>query len=1273
MNTRDLEMENNENDYINQRDKNYLFVVGIDKYNKQFAKELENAENDAKDIKKVLEDEYSFKCLNALYNDKATRKNIINALNNIPARIGKTVDYNLVIYFAGHGKVINKRGVLIPVDYDGEHDSYISYDDLLGIIRNLGIRHLLLIFDCCFAGSIFEKYRSDEIPKIEEKNSRWGLVSSMRDERASDGKSGEQNSPFTATILKYLKTPPISNTFTIHDLVSYTISQKLEGQNSEAGVLANCGDDNGCFRLYHKDYKPSSRIFPLSYIDDTNIIKFIIESTTITSHSKRIILEYIKNNNDYEQFFWKELSNPEWFPVLKSESFFDVHKYPKPILQENGELNHPFWFVLIYMKRMAEQRKKPELIQEVANFILEISNYSTENARINEYFIGLFGCFPKEFISLELLDFLPKWCDNSLYFSLNLITEGILPKFFDTTENENAAKIEKILSFILGLQKVKQVPQTFLFASTVVNTEEKEVYKPIYENDFYYIKRLFLNYKDKIANNISDKFIFELAQNVKKLLLEKVEPTYYDNFKINESVFQLAIRISENILFYSLLADKEVVIEEKEITDYENMEAIAIVSEIQSSFKQLSIEDHFSILLTTFIEKMQLGYYWINEDNVFEQQPNGYNSQEMYIWILKEILIHREEKIEILRSFYNSPKFSFKIFKQLLLHIIVQDWQIYSFLFWELIGEEDKYNIFSNYVYEKHLHKLLSANALNFNNEQCALLDHIIDTSREKLKREEEGYQSYWQLKMYSVLRANPYFEAKYENLSKELNKNIEESISPIQQEDNSFALTIRELSQKTNQDIANYVINSAQNITPYELNRVLRELVSLQTQKFLTDFEVFLTLPDTHIITILASLKNAWLEGKDIGWQQIISFIQLYISKKREDNSYREIISILDVYLTDKSERFDNTFLLPIKQILLEVKKYLEIEKVDKSYSIHNILSTSYGNWAFILLNYALKYAKITYQEKSNEVIKWEEDIREAFDNLMAADIPEIHIQIGLCFGNFYYLDKDWLWAKIEMYKDCDNEKIQEYFIRGFFDGGANPWREGYSLLLPLYKKAIINKWYKNQNLATHIVSFFFWNIDKLEDENSLINTYLSHANEDSLGNLISELSANSTISYKVRYVKKEEQENFEMNILQLFKTINKKIFELGLTNSRSVASYFLLLKYFQQFNDDIVEFVCDLLKIENEPYLAGLYEGLFPFIKGDNDTFANAQNIEKILSCVTPSDYIGTKEQANLLQLFQFMYKYKSLNEGFKPKFDALCSKFVKKGYSFLRNLYD
>lgn len=189
--------------------KNYLFVIGIDEYEKH--RHLQNPVFDAKAFIKILTEKYQFSNskdqLITLFNEEATQSSIYSKLEMLAERV--TSDDNLVIYFSGHGeykKRIN-QGFWIP--YDGDPDnsygSYISFENLMSFIKAIESFHTFIVADSCYAGTLFtaRSAKSDVKTRYESIQSRWLLTAGMIEE-VPDGTPGK-HSPFAKSLLTWLK------------------------------------------------------------------------------------------------------------------------------------------------------------------------------------------------------------------------------------------------------------------------------------------------------------------------------------------------------------------------------------------------------------------------------------------------------------------------------------------------------------------------------------------------------------------------------------------------------------------------------------------------------------------------------------------------------------------------------------------------------------------------------------------------------------------------------------------------------------------------------------------------------------------------------------------------------------------------------------------------------------------------------------------------------------------------------------------------------------
>jgi len=113
------------------RGNQWLFVIGINTYLEW--SRLNTAVNDAKTVKDVLLKRYHFDKyhLIELYDEDATRSNILAKLRYLANRVGP--DDSIVIFYSGHGHLdsITKEGSWIPVE-SGRDDisAWISNHDI---------------------------------------------------------------------------------------------------------------------------------------------------------------------------------------------------------------------------------------------------------------------------------------------------------------------------------------------------------------------------------------------------------------------------------------------------------------------------------------------------------------------------------------------------------------------------------------------------------------------------------------------------------------------------------------------------------------------------------------------------------------------------------------------------------------------------------------------------------------------------------------------------------------------------------------------------------------------------------------------------------------------------------------------------------------------------------------------------------------------------------------------------------------------------------------
>ncbi len=234
-------------------------MIGIDNYKGDWPK-LNNAVNDAKTVSDVLRTEYRFDEIVTLYNDEASRDNIIQKLEALASKAEK--DDNVLVYYSGHGE-FNKqynKGYWVPANATSKSTSgYISNPDLQTYLDGIHSRHTLLISDACFSGDIL-RGKTEELPfensdryfkEIYRRASRCALTSGGNEPVMDGGRDG--HSVFTYYLLKSLRNNEsqyLTAGQLFHDL-EIPVANNSE-QTPIFQPIKNIGDEGGQFIFVKK-------------------------------------------------------------------------------------------------------------------------------------------------------------------------------------------------------------------------------------------------------------------------------------------------------------------------------------------------------------------------------------------------------------------------------------------------------------------------------------------------------------------------------------------------------------------------------------------------------------------------------------------------------------------------------------------------------------------------------------------------------------------------------------------------------------------------------------------------------------------------------------------------------------------------------------------------------------------------------------------------------------------------------------------------------------
>jgi len=239
-------------DYVYLYKNKFAYTISVSNYEK--LTKLPNAIKDAEEISNKLK-KLGFEVRNIIDPDYETLNKFIREL---PDKLeGKDRDCALLLYFIGHGfteKLADGRLLGYFAAKDAKEEDIklksINMQEILTLSERLRNNHVLIIFDCCFSGSIFSLMGAKPTPVYET------IMMPVR-QFISAGKENEEvpdNSIFTKYFLKGLDGEADKNNdgfITGSEIGEYLQDKVSRGstgsQNPQFGKIRNSELDKGEF------------------------------------------------------------------------------------------------------------------------------------------------------------------------------------------------------------------------------------------------------------------------------------------------------------------------------------------------------------------------------------------------------------------------------------------------------------------------------------------------------------------------------------------------------------------------------------------------------------------------------------------------------------------------------------------------------------------------------------------------------------------------------------------------------------------------------------------------------------------------------------------------------------------------------------------------------------------------------------------------------------------------------------------------------------------
>lgn len=920
------------------------------------------------------------------------------------------------------------------------------------------------------------------------------------------------------------------------------------------------------------------------------------------------LLNKIQKRTVYENKFLQTIKDLKWFDELKKRGYFNPNIDTQPKETKRGLFLIPRWNVLQYLEKVSQQVNEPgndKYVDELLSIIREVTNYHINHDKVLDnyytwyYFVKILCNLPNERIPIDIIDLIPLWLDSKFDTMLQgaEIAKKLLPKFL-TDNPEDIKKAEKIIAYITA---IKTIPLT---------NEEAKIFNKSEENqlviDPYWLRESFEKYSEIIGEKCSSNVIDDLTQKIKSILKEEYDGTYHS--------------------FY-------------EDTEYHT---------------QVSLET-----LTFFLKKI----------------------------LLTKAKSDVDATRKILKKFLEDKYF---FFPKMGIYIIGQNVDKYKELFFEILKTNKGTLILANTLFFADELKNLLENLRNLTDKERKLLKEKIEDAAKQLNFEEEEDKLVYKQRIYSALSRDEYFKELYDKIKKITKRDAElqppvslkvgvgPGPSPLKKED---------ILGMTTEELAEY-LREFKTVDYWEgpsidgLSEILKIAVQEAPEKFIDNLTPFLNTGYLYVYHLLWGIAESLKKKRKIDWGKLLNFIKDYITPKDFwDDKYKIegtlwdanhlwIVGMIGTLIkqgtVDDASAFSAELFPPAQEILfLLLDKMLSAKEQVSSGQAANrnftmlAFNSPFGRLTEALIMLAFRVKKVEGETKISQMVGWEVNIRNKYEELLNNKIIESYEWLGYYLPYFYSLDKEWTKDKIKKIEGVE-DYLWEAFMEGYLLGGR-VYIDIYKLMKSHYEKALNYQFTgedSSNRTVQHICIGYLSDVDDINDTNSLFRKILDKWKTDQIKeiirffwsqrdykqekNLADKIIAFWRWVYENKYCYKQENDLdsddkeilFELPKLTVFlPEINSENFEWLKKSARSTWADPFFIEYLNNLKD-----------------------------KGQSINYLGAVYLE-ILKNATP-DF----KQEDIKSIVEFLYQ-----QGKKEDANKICNIYGSRGYEFLRKLYE
>lgn len=485
-------------------------------------------------------------------------------------------------------------------------------------------------------------------------------------------------------------------------------------------------------------------------------------------------------------------------------------------------------------------------------------------------------------------------------------------------------------------------------------------------------------------------------------------------------------------------------------------------------------------------------------------------------------------------------------------------------------------------------------------------------------------------------------------------------------------------LGKPNNNEVVTYlnafkqVGNAWEGFSQDDLANTFRDCVKEHPERFSKRLEPFLKALPIYQNALLCGLCEAWKSNKPFDWKETFDFIYLLIepdsfwSQTSEGNNrhiYRIVAQIADLIIEgtkDDRHAFGSELLPASEKILLTIALKTKSDLYDMNDLVTSVLNSTQGRIFDAMLSHSLRYYRLF---KNTSGVNWVSSIKNDFTSRLSGTV-ERSIEFSLTLGKYlaaiyYHLDKKWVEDHINHIFPMENQTHWEAAIEGYLFYSRSLYVELYSILKERghYHKAFMTNFsdkHINERVVDHICVAYLNDLEKLEDNDSLISQLVNSGSMKQVSDLISFLWM----------LRNELAAENKAKIKPLWKNINARLFaSIDQPESQKAASD--ILKWLSLV-DTIDTEIFDWLNASAE-YVESNYNSPFFVEYLLSHAKKTPELVGRIYLRMLDSGIYPAYDREHIRKLVETLYDYQQ-----KDIADSIHNTYLGIGDDFLADIY-